>query len=152
MNLIKDDFSVLSLGRTSAKTRHQVALKGLLWVQRMRCRCTSKRIPALGILCQSGHLKCTEIKTSKTTRDAIYSTAHLRAHWHISRKGQITHPHARSQEKARKKLLSMVEGIFTPLPNPIMFQFRQMELYARFSARCCSNKDINSLDGKFERQ
>lgn len=63
---------------------------------------------------------------------------------HVARK--------RGGGKARKKLLSMVEGIFTPLPNPIMFQFRQMELYARFPARCCSNKDINSLDGKFERQ
>lgn len=46
----------------------------------------------------------------------------------------------------------MVEGFFILLPNPIMLQFKQMEVYACFSARCCSNKDINSEDGKFETQ
>lgn len=46
----------------------------------------------------------------------------------------------------------MVEGFFILLPNPIMFQFKKMEVYACFSARCCSNKDINSEDGKFETQ
>lgn len=51
-----------------------------------------------------------------------------------------------------EEVLSMVEGFFIPLPNPIMFQFKQMEVYAWFSARCCSNRDINSEDGKFERQ
>lgn len=72
MNLIKDDFSVLSLRRTSAKTRHQVALKGLLWAQRMRCRCTSKHIPALGILCQSGHLGCTVTNQDKQDHQRCY--------------------------------------------------------------------------------
>lgn len=72
MNLIKDDFSVLSLRRTSAKTRHQVALKGLLWAQRMRCRCTSKHIPALGIPCQSGHLGCTVTNQDKQDHQRCY--------------------------------------------------------------------------------
>ena len=46
----------------------------------------------------------------------------------------------------------MVEGFFILLPNPIMFQFKQMKVYACFSARCSRNRDINSEDGKFERQ
>lgn len=53
---------------------------------------------------------------------------------------------AKTEKKKKKK--SMVEGVFMPLPNPIMFQFKQTELYARSSARCCSNKDVNSLDGE----
>lgn len=46
----------------------------------------------------------------------------------------------------------MVEGIFILLPNPIMFQFKQMEVYACVSARFYRNRDINSEDEKFERQ
>lgn len=56
------------------------------------------------------------------------------------------------KKKKKKKLLGMVEGFFIPLPNPIMFQFKQMKVCACFAARCCGNKDINSEDGKFERQ
>ena len=56
------------------------------------------------------------------------------------------------KKKKTKKLLSMVEGFLIPLPNPIMFQFKQMEVYACFSARYYSNKNINSWDGKLERQ
>lgn len=72
MNLIKGDFSVPSLRRRSSKTPHQVALKGLLWAQRMRCRHTSKPIPALGILCQSGHLGCRVTNQDKQDHGRCY--------------------------------------------------------------------------------
>lgn len=74
----------------------------------------------------------------------------------IARKKERIEGSERKRERLRegqKKNFSAWLKAFSSLsPNPIILQFKQMKVCACFAARCRSNKDINSEDGKFERQ
>lgn len=136
---------------------HQVALKGLLGAQEWDAGALPKSSSSPNVL----PIGTSRMQSNKSRQArpwvmlfiATHTRACSRAHSHTPWKAgshTLVHILYDSQKRKKQQLLSMVEGFFIPLPNPIMFQFKQMEVYACFSARCCRNKDINSEDGKFE--